>query len=104
MAFSMTDSQKSTLSVKFEDKKGNPAPVDPGTTPTWSTDNTDVLQLTPSADGLSCDVAAVGPLGVGTVTLKASAGGSDIIGTVQITITGGAATQVEIDNTPPVEQ
>lgn len=106
MAFSLTDSQQTTLSVKFVDKKGNPAAVDG--VPEWSTDNTDVLSLTPAADGMACLASSLGPLGVANVTLKADAdlgaGSTPIIGTLEIDVTGGTATTVSIDASTPVEQ
>ena len=106
MAFSLTDSQQTTLSVKFVDKKGNPANVDG--VPEWSTDNTDVLALTPAADGLSCVAASVGPLGVAKVTLKADAdlgaGTEPIFGTLEIDVTAGNAATVTIDAAAPTEQ
>ena len=106
MAFSMSDSQQVVLTIKALDKKNNPAPIDgPGE---WSTDNTDVLALTPAADGLSCTVVAVGPLGVGKVTVKADAdmgaGVVPIVGTIDVTITAGQATTVVVDAGTPTEQ
>lgn len=106
----MTDSQQVTLTPRFEDKKKNPARVDG--VPEWFTDNTDVLALTPAADGLSCVVAAVGPLtgdGVpATVTMKADAdlgqGVTDIISTTEFEITGGQAVTVTMDVSAPTEQ
>lgn len=106
MAFSMTDSQQNTVSLKPVDKKGNAATVDG--VPEWSTDNTDVLALTPAADGLSCLVAAVGPLGSGSITVKADGkAGPDefpIVGTVDVTITGGDAVTIELTPGTPEEQ
>jgi hypothetical protein len=106
MSFQMSDSQQTTVAVKFVDKKGQPAPVDG--IPEWSTDNTDVLALTPAADGLSCLVQAVGPLGTGTLTLKADAdvgdGVTPIVGTLEVVITGGQATTVTLEASEPVEQ
>src|SRR5258708_40335182 len=59
--FTMTDSQKTTLTVTATDKKGNPATMPTGSVE-WFVDNVSVIALTPN--GLSCDAAAVGPLGV----------------------------------------
>lgn len=104
MAFSMSDSQQVTVTAKAIDKKGNAAPIE---APEWSTDNTDLLALTPSDDGLSCVVAAVGPLGSGTVTFKADAqlgdGEVPIVGTLDVTITGGLATTVTLEAGAPSE-
>ncbi len=106
MAFSMSDSQQVGLTIKVVDKKGNKAPIDG--VPEWSVDNTELLALTPAADGLTCVVAAVGPLGDGNVTVKCDAdlgsGVVPIIGTLAVTITGGAATTVTIDAGTPTEQ
>lgn len=106
MAFQMTSSQQTTVTAKFVDKKGNPAKVDGA--PTWSTDNTDVLALKPSDDGLSCVVAAVDPLGVAGVTMRADAdlgaGVVELIGTLEVEITAGQATTVKLEAAPPTEQ
>lgn len=106
MAFDLADSQQVVVSVAFVDKKGNPANVDGA--PEWSTDNTDVLALTPEPNGMSCLVQAVGPLGAATVTLKADAdlgaGTVPVIGTLDINVTGGAATVVTLTPGVPEEQ
>ncbi len=106
MALTMTVSKQAVASVKFLDKKGNPAPVDGP--PTWTTDNSDVLALTPAADGLSCLIVAVGQIGTGNVQVSADAdlgaGVTPIIGTLACTITGGTATTVTIDVGAPTEQ
>jgi hypothetical protein len=39
--------------------------------PTWTTSNTTLLYLTPSADGLNCAVESRGPTGTATVTVSA---------------------------------
>jgi len=102
----MTDSQFVTLSPEFVDKKGNPADVQ---NIQWSTDNTDVLLLEPSADGKQCKVSAIGPLSPSTVvTLKADAdlgdGEIDIMGTEEFNIVGGAAVTVKLNADSPQEQ
>lgn len=106
MALTMTDSQQCTLTVAFLDKKGNPAPTDGP--PEWLVDNPNVLTLTPAPDGLSCLVVAVGPLGSAVVSVKADAdlgsGVVEIVGTLDVTITGGTATTVTITPGTPAEQ
>lgn len=106
MAFEMSASQQVEVTLEAKDKKGNPAKVDG--IPEWSTDNSDVLALTPAADGKSCVVAAAGPLGVGSVTLKADAdmgaGVVELIGTLEVTITAGQATVVTLTPGEPTEQ
>lgn len=106
MAFTMTDTQKVTVAVAVKDAKGNPAQLDG--VPEWSTDNTDVLALFPAADGLSCDVLAVGPLGDAAVTFKGDAdlgaGVAPIVGMMKVMVTSGVATTVELFPGKPVEQ
>src|SRR5262245_32037582 len=102
----LTSTQKADLSVTFLDAKGNPAQVDG--VPTWMTDNTDVLALTPAADGMSCEVAAVGPIGNATAQVAADAdlgaGVVAIFGTIDVQVTAGQASRVEIAASPPVQQ
>ena len=106
MAVTMSATQQVGMSVKFVDKKGNPAPVDG--TPQWLVDNPAVLSVTPAPDGMSCMASAVGPLGMAKVSVKADAdlgsGVIDIIGVLDFTITGGRATTVTIDAGSPTEQ
>jgi hypothetical protein len=106
LAFQMSDSQQVTVTIKVMDKKGNPAPVDG--VPVWLTDNTELLALTPAADGLSCLVAAVGPLGTATVSVTADAdlgaGVTPIVGTLDVQITGGTATTATLAPGTPTEQ
>lgn len=102
----LTDSQQVTLSVAFTDKRGQPAPIDG--LPSWGVDNSDVLAITPAADGMSALVAAVGPLGSGMVSVTAdSAPGDPVVtfaGTLQIDVTAGPATVANITPGTPEEQ
>jgi hypothetical protein len=105
VANTLTVTQKVPVSVEFKDAKGNPAKVDG--TPAWLTDNPNILQLTPSADGLSCDVQAVGVIGKANVQVTADAdlgsGVENIIGTAEIEVVGGKATLVNLTVGTPVE-
>ncbi len=100
----MTDSQQVTLKVKAVDKKGNPTTVEPGSV-TWFVDNTDLLSIAAQGgpDG-SALLKAVGPLGQGTVSVKATVNGADVGGQADVTITSGAPTQLSIDAGTPEEQ
>jgi hypothetical protein len=109
MDFSMTSSQQNRLTVdpaSVKDKKGNPATIDG--VPEWSTNNTEVLALEPDADGMSCLVKAVGPLGPASVTFRADGkAGPDVkelVGNVGVTIVPGDAVSVEIGAGTPEEQ
>jgi hypothetical protein len=106
MAFQMSDSQQVDVSIAAVDKKGQPAPLE---SVQWSTDNPNLLALTPSADGKTCTIAAVGPLGSATMTAKADADMDpantvEIIGTLDVTITGGQAVTVQLVPGTPTEQ
>lgn len=105
MSFKMSDSQQVPLSIQFKDKKGNPAAQPPGAV-AWLTDNTDLLALTPSADGLSCLVLAVGPLGTGTVTVKVVAPDESTAaaGSIEVEIDAGNATAIEVSPGAVAEQ
>src|SRR5262245_60005011 len=71
VAVQLTSNQRQTLSVVFTDSRGNPAPVDGE--PVWAIDNPNLISLLPAADGLSCVISAVGPLGSALVSIQADA-------------------------------
>lgn len=106
MAFQMSDSQQADVTIDARDKKNNPAPLDG--VPEWSTDNTDLLLLAPAADGKTCTIKALGPLGTGKVTVKADAdlgsGSTEVIGVLDVEITGGQATVINVVPGTPTEQ
>lgn len=105
MAVQLTSSQFSDLVVSaIKDKKGNPAQV---TDPVWTTDNSDVLALVPTQDGLGCRVSATGQLGTAKVQFSADGdigpGVSAVIGTVDFEVVAGNAAIVEITAGPATE-
>lgn len=106
MAKTMTSSQQTILRPKFLDKKGNPGAVDGA--PVWFVDNPNVLAITPSPDGLTCSVLAVGPVGVATVSMTADAdlgeGVTSIAGVLAFEIVAGAVVSIELDADEPTEQ
>lgn len=100
MALILTDSQQVSLSIAGgDDKKGNPATLPPGV-PTWTVSDPKLLSITPSADGLSAVVGAVGPLG--TAQAQVALGG--LTGVLDIQITAGTATSVLVTAGTPTEQ
>lgn len=105
MAVQLTSSQFSQLAVSaVKDKKGNPAQL---SDPVWTTNNSDVLALFPSEDGLSCRVEATGQLGTGLVQFSADGdigpGVATVIGTVDFEVVAGNAAMIEITAGPPTE-
>lgn len=106
MSLQLTDSQQCELSIKPVDKKGNPAKLDGK--PVWSVDNTELLAAVPSDDGMSCTLKAVGPLGSGTVSVKADAdlgeGVTEVVGVANVEIVAGQAVSVNIEAGAVTEQ
>lgn len=98
MKLILSDMQKCKLSISIKNAAGNDAPVDGA--PQWASSNSEVLTVTPSEDGMSADVVAVGPLGSATVSVKADAdlgeGVSQIAGSMDVEVVASAATTVEI--------
>lgn len=101
-SFQLTDSQQVDVTAKFEDKRGNPVQL--SGPPNWLVDNPNLLTLTPAPDGMSCTVAAAGPLGIGTLSVTAAGPGGDISGSMEIEVVSGAATQIELTAGTPTEQ
>ena len=107
MSLLLTDIQKATLSIAPVDAKGNAAPVQAGSV-VWSAADGTLLTLTPSADGLSCDAAAAGPLGTTQVNVSADAdlgdGVTTIAGTLDVTVAASQAVSLNISAGTPVNQ
>ena len=108
LMFELPIGKQTTITTKFLDAGGNVTM--PDGKPVWSTDNTDVVALTPSSDGLSCLVKTLGPLTTTpvTVSMVADADRSTavraIIGTFQLTVSGGDAQTVTLDASAPEDQ
>lgn len=104
-AFTMTDTQQVSMTIQAVDKHGHPATMPAGTI-SWGVDLDTVIALTPAADNLSCVAAAVGILGTATVSVKVSDPGGVTLaaGSLDFTITGGAATAINIQPGAPTEQ
>ena len=104
--FTMTDSQKASLQIKPVDKRGNPAPVDG--VPVWASSDVNTITVAPAADGMSCEITAVGPLGQCQVTVSADAdmgtGVTTITGVLDVQIIAGAAASLAISAGAPTEQ
>lgn len=95
---SQTTTQQTPVSVKLVDRLGKP--VTPDTPPEWLTDNSDILLLEPSTDGLSCMVKSVGIVGNAKVTVNADGkSGPDvvsIVGTLDFEVTQADAVTVQL--------
>lgn len=107
MAFTLTSSQKCTVSVAAVDAKGNPAQIDGA--PVWTIESgADKLTLVPAADGLSAEVLAAGPVGDAQVKVTADAdlgeGVTPLTGLLDVTVIAGAAVALALTPSAPVEQ
>jgi hypothetical protein len=65
------DKQLIGCTISYVDAAGNAAVVDGA--PVWATDRADLLSLTPTSDGMGCDIVPVGPPGSGQITVTADA-------------------------------
>ena len=94
----MTDSQQVHLTLAEKDKAGQT--VSPSSPPEWFSSNTDVVTVTPSADGLSADAVSTGAVGSATITATAD----NLTGTLDIDVVAGAAVTVEIQAGSPTDK
>ncbi len=101
----MTDTQKVTVTLSIKDSKGHPASVDG--VPVWSSSDGAVCSVAPSDDGMSAEVSAV-DMGVCQITAEADAdlgaGVESIQGFLDVNISAGKATAVELTAGTPSEQ
>ena len=99
----LTATQQCELSVVALDKKGNTAVLQD---PTWQADNSELVALTPS--GMSCVVAAVGPIGKALVTFRGDGdlgdGVVELLGTLEVEVVAGQAVSVTVTPGTPSEQ
>ncbi len=102
----MTNSQKVRVTIQPVDKHGNPAAVDG--VPSWASSDETIITIVADADGLGADISAVGPDGDAKASVTADAdlgaGTTPIFGTLDFTITPGAAVGINLTAGVPVEQ
>lgn len=106
MAITITDTQRFTATVSAVDAKGNPALLD---SIVWAVSDPALLLLSvdPAFPALA-DVSAVGPLGVGQLTIVADAdltdGVRELSGVLDVTVISSTAVALAITTSAPVEQ
>ena len=102
----MTTTQQFTATLNPTDRKGKPAPVEPGSV-VWASSNEAVASVVPSADGMSALIVAQA---VGDYSISAAAdadlgaGVTTIVGQDTGTVTLGTATSVGLTAGPVEEQ
>jgi hypothetical protein len=106
LMLTLTDAQGVVLRIQAVDKKGNPA----GSggldgVPKWTESDATVLTLTPSDDGMTCQVASTGKIGTSQVTCSATLKGSatEITGTLDVNVVPGDAIAINIAADTPTE-
>lgn len=106
MSLILTDVQKVSVAVSFTTKAGNPAPVDG--VPQWSSSDPSILEVVPSADGLSAEVLTVGPLGLAQVSVVADAdlgeGVTSITGVLDVEVKASQAVFAIVAAGAPVDK
>lgn len=103
MAVTMKDTEKVSVAISVVDAKGNPAQIDG--VPVWSVSDPAGLAFLASTDGLSCEIAAVGPLGTYQATVEVDAdlgvGVRSLIGILDFEIVAGEAVAVNFSVSAP---
>lgn len=99
----LTDIQHAPLAISAVDAAGNPATLPAGAV-TWASADPTIATVTASTDGLTADVAAVGPLGnvQVTVSVLVDAALPPLTGTLDVTVTASAAATIQITAGVPV--
>jgi len=101
----LRDDQQVALSIQPVDKKGKPALVDG--VPVWASSDETVITVTAASDGMSAVAVGVAP-GSARVVVTADAdlgaGVTDLTGTLDFNVTGGAAATLNITAGTPTDQ
>ena len=94
---SLTDIQHCSLTLVADDGAGNPTTLPAGTV-TWASSNTSIAAVTPAADGMSADVAAVGPLGTAQISVSVVVDPAQppLTGTLDVSVGASAAATIQI--------
>lgn len=103
----LTDSQQCDLSIAPIDKKGFPAPVEPGSV-SWTSSDAAVADVVQDpADQLKATVVAGQP-GTAQINVSADAdlgaGVATISGALDVTVVGGLAVSLSVSTGTPVDQ
>jgi hypothetical protein len=92
----LTDIQDDQLTLSAADAAGNPVPLPTGSV-AWATSDPTILTVTPSADGMSAELGAVGPLGTAQVTVAVAVDPSTTLtGSLDVTVVASAAATIQI--------
>lgn len=99
------DNERFSCALEARSAAGNPTTVE---SPAWSTSDENLLEVTPSADGMSAVVRAKGPVGTAQLRVDADAdlgeGVRQISGTLDVEVLAGDAAAIELRAGPAEEQ
>lgn len=103
----LLDNQHCPLALQAADAAGNPTTLPAGSV-TWTSSNPSVAVVTPSADGMTADVAAVGPLGTAqigvSVQVDPTGATAPLTGSLNVTVSAGAAATINVVPGTPVNK
>jgi hypothetical protein len=100
----LLDNQHCPLAIQAVDAAGNPTALPAGSV-TWTTSNSAVAAVTPSADGMTCDVAAVGPLGTAQIGVSVIVSPTvTLTGALAVTVGASAAASIQVVPGTPVNK
>lgn len=102
--FVLMDDQHVELTIAAVDDAGNPTTLT--SVPTWAVSDDTVLTVTPSADGMSADLVAVGKLGSSQVSVSAviDADHPPISGTLDVNVVASGAVSITITPGTPAHK
>lgn len=105
LQLTLKSDEKITLAPAAVDHLGRPTKFE---SPVWTTNNSDLVTLTPSPDGTSCDISPTGIAGVVIVQLDldgdAGAGVAPMMAQAEITITPALVSSLELTAGPIIPQ
>lgn len=98
----LQDDQHCPLAIQALDHANNPVTLPPGAV-SWTSSNPSVAVVTPSADGMSANVAAAGPLGTAQVGVSVDLGGGNALtGSLDVVVVAGQAATIQVVPGTPV--
>lgn len=101
-SFSVATGDYFPATLEFVDAFGNKSLSPEGTIPVWSVDNGAILIVTPSADGMSANIATVGPVGMANVSVIDTTTSLALTGELQVTVETGTVVSINIVPGTPV--
>ncbi len=95
----MKDNAKLSVSIGAKDALGNPTNLDTNAAPSWAVSDASLASAVASADGLTCEVTPVGPLGSFQVQCSIAAVGDEpaLSGALDVEVIASDATEIVLN-------